>query len=240
MSEQTANALSPSDKALLKHETLIARILEIRKLSKPIWLQVLESNVVAAMIVSLITVVVGGIIGNYIIASYQENARKAEQSLRDQKQLLDRQEDIIQRAYSLAGNCISDSHRLIDLTDQINEVESVTEDFKNAVRERRISVLNKHYALLDEWQIESNKIGLLISYYFNAQSQQDWRGAQVEIDALLECSINVYRQYMEDPRKNSSGVSPCQDKLKEVKTKLDTLAGTIERARGSNAQTQIK
>jgi hypothetical protein len=246
MNDQSSNDFSPIEKELLQHETLVARILEIRKSSIPderkqVWLLILESPVIAALIATLITVVIGGILGQRIINAAQEKAKNDEQSLQKQKQLLDRQEDIIQRAYSLAGNCISDSHRLISLTDQINEVESVSEPFRNAVRERRIAILNRHYALLDEWQIESNKIGLLISHYFNAQGLREWRECQKGIDDLLECSIKVYREYMEDPRKqNSSGVNPCQGRLDLMKTKLDELAATVERARGSNAQTQTK
>ena len=245
MTDQSPDVFSENQKELLQHEALVASILGLRKSSipqrKPVWLQFLESRVIAALIATIITVVGGGIIGRLIITSVQEKAKKDEQSLQDHKQLLDRQEDIIQRAYSLAGNCISDSYRLISLTDQINETESVSKPFQDAVRERRIAVLNKHYALLDEWQIEGNKIGLLISHSFNGLGSQEWRESQKGIDALLECSTQVYRQYMEDPRKrNVSGVNPCQDKLDIVRTKLDILAATIERARGSNAQLQIK
>src|SRR5258707_5663985 len=158
MTDQSPHVFSQSEKELLQHEALVASILERRKSSslerKRVWLQFLESRVIAALIATLITVVGGGIIGQLIITSVQEKAKKDEQSLQDHKQLLDRQEDIIQRAYSLAGNCISDSYRLISLTDQINEIESVSKPFQDAVRERRIAVLNKHYALLDEWQIE--------------------------------------------------------------------------------------
>src|SRR5260221_448934 len=236
MNDQTPNVFSQKEEELLRHETLVARILEILKSRVPderkeVWLQILESRVIAALIATVITVVGGGIIGQLIITSFQVQAKKDEQSLQDHKQLVDRQEDTIQRAYTLAGSCISDSHRLISLTDQINEIETVSEPFRDAVRERRIAVLNKHYALLDEWQIESNKMGLLINHYFNAQGLEKWRQSQKGIDALLECSINVYRQYMEDPRKrNSSSLNPCQDKLDTVRTELDTLAGTIQQA----------
>jgi K+-sensing histidine kinase KdpD len=205
---------------------VVTKIVDMRKPrtssdEKSVWRHVLESPVMVA----LITVLVGGLLTQYIISRVQQTTKENEQAEQDHKQLLQRQEDIIQRAYGLAGACISDAHRLISLTEQINEVESVSKPFQPAVAERRLAILNKHYAQLDEWQIESNKIGLLIGHYFGPQVFQRWRQSQTSIDGLLECSASVYRNYMEDPRKRTAPeTSPCSNQLNEVKDKLQTLA----------------
>jgi hypothetical protein len=226
----------PSQEALLElleHEAFVQKILEVRKLSGPdgkhFWRYVLESPV----IVALVTVILGSIATQIIVARFQEDAKKNEQMLQEHKQLLERQEEIIQRAYGLAGGCISDSQRLISFTQKTNEEESVSEPFKPAVRERRISILSKHYAQLDEWQVEGNKIALLIGHYFNQQSLQSWRQAQDSIDALLDCSDRIYRRYIGDPRaKTTPEAKPCKAEVDAVKVKLDILAASVQSSLG--------
>ena len=224
MSEPTKEALLE----LLEHEAVVEKILEIRKLSvreKSVWRHVSESPV----IVALVTVIIGGIVTQLIVGKVQENTKLNEQALQDHRQLLERQEEIIQRAYGLAGSCISDSKRLISLTEPINEVESVSQPFQNAVKDRRISIVNKHYSQIDEWQVEGNKIGLLIGHYFSQQGLQNWRRSQESIDSLLDCSATVYRKYMEDPRQiTAPGSNPCKAEVDVVKKKLDDLAASVQ------------
>lgn len=213
---------------LLEHEAFVEKILEIRNLSvreKPFWRHLSESPV----IVALVTVILGGVVTQLIIGKVQDDAKRNEQALQDHRQLVQREEDIIQRAYGLAGSCISDSQRLISLTEQMNEVESVSIPFQNAVRDRRISILNEHYAQMDQWQIEGNKIALLIGHYFSQQGLQNWRQSQESIDSLLNCSFNVYQNYMYDPQKKTApGTNPCKTEVEAVKKKLDDLATSVQ------------
>jgi hypothetical protein len=227
-SEQMSEPTKESLLELLEHEAFVEKILEIRKISTPektLWRYLSESPV----IVALVTVIIGGIATQYIIGKVQENSKLNEQALQDHKQLLERQEEILQRAYGLAGSCISDAHRLISLTEPINEVESVSEPFQNAVKERRLSIWNMHYSQMDEWQIESNKIGLLIGHYFSQQGLQSWRRSQESIDNLLDCSITIYHKYKGDPRQTTEpGTNPCKTQFDDVKKKLDDLAASIQ------------
>lgn len=208
----------------------VAKVVDVRKPSradtKPRWLQILDSPAMVAFV----TVILGGLITQLIIGKVQQTTKDNEQAAQERKQLLQRQEEIIQRAYSLAGGCISDAQRLISLTQQINEVESVSRPFQPAVAERRIAILNKHYAQLDEWQIESNRIGLLIGHYFGQQELPNWRQSQTSIDQLIECSVKVYQHYMEDPRgRTDPATNPCKNELEDVKKKLDALALAIQK-----------
>jgi hypothetical protein len=61
---------------------------------------VLNSTVLA----TLITVVIGGIGGNYILHGYQERAKEQERELDDHKELLKRQEEVAINAFQLLGD----------------------------------------------------------------------------------------------------------------------------------------
>lgn len=61
---------------------------------------VLNSTVLA----TLVTVVIGGIGGNYIVHGYQERSKQQERELDDHKELLKRQEEVAVNAFQLLGD----------------------------------------------------------------------------------------------------------------------------------------
>lgn len=230
MSDDRPDNLTEQERFLLQ---LLARTLQLQhstseRPTKPVWLQVLESNVAVA----LVTVVLGGIIGQLIVTSVQEKNKQDEQLLLEYKQDLDRQQDIVERAYGLVGQCISASQHLVELTYPINQVASVKKISQPQVMERRNSVAKRHTTLTEDWQIEGNKIGWLINYrFYNCPNLLPaWRKTQQSVDSLMTCSSNTYRKNFENPMATND-TNPCEPRIDEVESNLESFAQEVDLSR---------
>ena len=95
---------SDDEQRLLRHEAFIAEVEKLRApeaapRDEPYWLQALKSPAVSA----LITVVVGGILGNIIVSRYQERQKSNEQAVAEYRQYLQKEEEIVRHAYDVLG-----------------------------------------------------------------------------------------------------------------------------------------
>jgi hypothetical protein len=234
MTDYTEPKWSEEEERFFRHEAFVAKVVSLRKPSgiehaKPVWLQALESSAVAA----LITVVLGGIFGQLIITTYQDNSKKNDQALAEYRQYLERQQSIVQQAYDLIGDCTFDSQTLISLTQPKFDLKNVKENQREDVAKQKRELLNKHNAIIEKWEKEKNKMGLLISYYHYGQPDvlKAWRGAQESVDGLLDCAIGNYHDFIEDPDATKGKGDICKDKMSGVETNLGALAATIDKSR---------
>lgn len=233
MSEHPRVKLSAEQRRSLRNERFISEVIKVRKAgssedSKPIWLQVLESNSVAA----LITVILGGIVGQIIITSVQDYSKRSEQTLAETKHYLERQREVVQIGSELVERCVFDSQTLISLTKPEFQLSRFLPNDQQSVRKQREELLAKHNRLIEEWRIGKNKIGAEISYYDSDQRilQAAWRENEQSVEKLLECAQATYNDYSKDPTATEGKSDLCKQVKDDVETKIGNLVTASEKA----------
>src|SRR5437773_1623947 len=105
---------------------------------KPIWLEILTSNTAAA----LVTVLIGGIVGQLLLACYQNKIKQREQSVIDYQRKVERQQDTMQHAFELVAKSIVSSDNLMQLTQPRFDVNSRVKEDQESMRKQKWEIVN--------------------------------------------------------------------------------------------------
>lgn len=200
------------------------------------WRWFIESN----FSVALVTVLIGGMFGQYITASIQEGMKdrefqqawlktRGDQALMAHKDYLDKEHEIATRAYDLIGNCITSAQDLIDLTDTDFDLSIVSHSSQGDVRTQAIEMLDNYNKVEQQWDVESGKLSLLIDYYHPGQPdvQTTWRETKEAVSKYRGCA----RQWYKDHRKPVDTTGVCQKEKDELDKHLAALSANLAAVR---------
>lgn len=203
----TERSNADAEAELLECRELVAEIIKWKarpESPSPWWHRILQSTAAAA----LITVLIGGIFGQYISNEIQKSQKDRENKLTAYNKLLEQGHETINRAYALIGNCIAVSDDLITM--QKHEFDHFN-DQKEGFR-REFTAVDK------QWRAERIQLGLLMGYYHHNDQNvtSAWQTVQETTTAFLDCANEV------DAKKDRS-LNPCQSQKQAVMNALDRI-----------------
>jgi hypothetical protein len=223
--------------SLLDYERFISEVLRRRGLSdtrgrgKGAWRLILESAGGAA----LITVLVGGVLGQWLSYSIQTRQKDREfqqsvmkmlgdQALISYSDYLHQEEEIVKRAYDLIGLCITAADDL---------VTSTTPEFAVKTRsatEQRLAIQRKYNVVDDQWRSERAKIDLLIMFYHRKHPEvvSQWDDVKSAVTNHMDSAHRWYQNHGNRPVNISDG---WMAERKALGDKLGKFASSLEAAR---------
>jgi len=223
---------SPEEERLLRQEAFYTEILRRRTSpsgthEEPIWHQILESK----LLLTLVSVVLGGIVGKLIVSSYQDRAKRTALEVAEYRQFISKQQDVVQKTYDLLGEAVSDSQVLISLTQPVFEEKNIQPADRPDVRKQKKALLEEHQKLSLKWDAEKYKTGLLLEYYhFNHPAVvSHWAASRDSVEKLMECSLRTYGTFLNGG--GSAKPDSCRDEKTKVQADLDALAEAVGQAR---------
>ena len=154
----------------------------------PVWLRVLNSGATAA----LMTVVLGGILGNLLLKEWDAGAKEREQVRAVAKQTMDAGMAQVDRAFGEAGSVIAATENLeATLSDSIWSPKAhVPPDRAKRIAEMRREIVGSFDSALVVWQREREQIALMVTYLLGTPSNDpgdNWRRVQAAIDSYITC-----------------------------------------------------
>jgi len=207
------------------------------KKNRDYWRLFLDSRVVVA----LVTVLIGGLLGQCISASIQTSLKEREfqqawlkargdQALQSHKEYLDKEQEVVLHAYDLIGNCLTVARDLIDLTDKDFALEGFEGEERKKVTDQKTEMLDNHNAVVEKWDREGNKIGLLMGYYHpgHPDVKTAWEETQKSVNKYLDCARLWYQKYEQKPLDTTGA---CQKEKDEVDNQLTVIGSKLENAR---------
>lgn len=237
MAEVEPPDLTAEELRLLRHETFVAEVLKSRSLphggeqSKPRWQRFLETSGGTA----LITVLLGGFVGQVITWSIQTSLKdrefqeawmkaRGDQALVNYKEFMTQETEVMKSTYELIGNCISASEDLIILTSP----EFAPETFTGATKQRT-SLREKYNTIDGRWRSEREKIGLLMGYYHPNQPKvaAAWYNVQNSVSTYMDCA---QRWYLEHLKPIQTGEA-CKKEQENLRNGLKEFNTNLEQAR---------
>jgi hypothetical protein len=223
---------SPEEERLLRQEAFYTEILrrrtspaETRK--DPVWRQILESK----LVLTLVSVVLGGIVGKIIVSSYQDRAKQAALEVAEYRQFISKQQDVVQKTYDLLGEAVSDSQVLLSLTQPVFEEKNIQPADRADVRKQKKALLEQHQKLSLKWDAEKYKTGLLLEYYHFSHPAvvSHWASSRDSVEKLMQCSLHTYGTFLNGGA--SAKPDSCRDEKTKVQADLDAFAEAVGQAR---------
>jgi hypothetical protein len=240
MNEELLSKLSDEQKALINNEMLIAKVLEIRnppESSPPVpvkagWQKFLESSGGTA----LITVVIGGIMGGLITATFQFYAKQREMELAAYQQKLEKRQETMKSAYDLIGLSSAPADNLIRYKLMPgNDTTLYTDKEKKAAKEREwAGILEKLEDAQQKWSAEEKKAILSLSHYYsnNTEVKNAWKELNKTLPAYFVCAKRC--------ASNSTEVcKSCDQQRKALGENIEFLGCTVEKASKDTDNSQI-
>jgi hypothetical protein len=198
---------------------------------KPRWQRFLETSGGTA----LITVVLGGVLGQFITWSIQNGQKEREfqqawmkargdQALVTYKEYVDQEQDIVKVAFGLIGNCMSASQDLILLTSP----EFAPDTFVGAEKQRT-AVRDKYNTLSAQWGSEREKLGLLMNYYHpgRAEVAAAWQNTQRSLTEYMGCARQWYLTHLG----STETANACKKEGDDLSNQLVRLNASLETGR---------
>jgi hypothetical protein len=223
--------LTEEEERLLRHEAFISKAIALRRKTdaediSPSFLRLVESTGFTAVI----TVVLSSILAPLVVTSIQNNRARSDQALTEYKQYLERQQETVNNGYVLIAKTVSASQDLINITKPEFQLESSADP--QVLKTQKTGITEKFNSTLETWQVEEDKVGLLMSYYHYGQPDvlPAWRTTQRSVDEFIKCARDRYREYRNDPEVVNKPDN-CQPKKDAIRTAIDKLAKNIESSR---------
>ena len=162
----------------------------------PLWLRGLNSPATVAFI----TVVVGGILGNMLLKSWDAGAKEREQVRAVAKQTQDAGMAQVERAFGQAGAMIAATENLeTTLADSAWNPSRFDPDRALRIKKKRDEIVTTFNDAISTWQKEREQIALMITYLMARADTADdpgdkWRVVQGAVDAYLTCVKTCYAE----------------------------------------------
>jgi len=199
----------------------------------PVWLRVLNSGTMA----TLITVVLGGILGNILLSQWERGAKEREQVRAVAKETLDAGMTQVDRAFGEAGSVISATENLeAVLSDPIwSPKAQVPPDRAQRIAAKRREIVEAFDSALVTWQKEREQIALKVTYLMATPANDpgdDWRRVQGAVDAYITCVKTCNSDRETNEVYESCGCDSVKD---SAWVSLRTFAKTLPHAMELNA-----
>lgn len=185
----------------------------------------------SSVLVALVTVVLGGIGGNYILHEYQERSKEKELALDDHKELVKRQEEVAINAFQLLGDA---QYFAIALNKVAGSPPlTVLQPAQRELQEKNnVSIWSRSTGFLERWEKEKTSTGMRLSYFYEGNDVRDaWTQVKDAGDQMLSSAVNRVQMREASPVAALTQTSPQAGAEKQKFDEAVTnLARVLERA----------
>jgi hypothetical protein len=257
MATQTPTDPAGGDERLLQSLALLTEVIRRRvstedgKPDKSWWQYIVEPVVLT----SLITVIIGGLFGSAITAIYQEEMKtreaqqaammaRGDQALVWYKDHLSQEQGLLGRAFSLVGECVSASDRLISQTGPAFR-QKFRGDNKKSVEKQQNDIKHGFNETKAKWHKERVELSYLLGYYFAEQTDVPvwWSKVDGSVTSYLDCAErwnNSHQLNASAPTEEETR-NACKSDYDDLSGKVGELTKRLEAARQYPwKQTEIK
>jgi hypothetical protein len=190
---------------------------------------VLNSTVLA----TLITVVIGGIGGNYIVHGYQERSKQQERELDDHKERLKRQEEVAANAFQLLGDAHYFGIALRELANSVVPPPGLTPAQLESRQKHSALIFDRATDFLERWEKEKTSTGMRLVYFNDDSVGAAWEHVKDAGEAMLRpawfrLEMRLVNPTAPQPQSPLGAKVPQELKFDEA---VNELARALERSR---------
>jgi hypothetical protein len=192
------------------------------------WLQLLNSNTIAA----LITVIFGTVLGSFLSSSIQEKSKQNDTELASYKEYLERERQVVERVFQAIGSLEAASENLIASTGEDFDSTRVAGKEKERVEGLKRQLLQEYNTADTQWHAQELQLGLAM----DLEHQNDpavisaWQGVASDVTSFSDCAN---RWLGTAPPRTTKAMQreACEDSRSKLTQDLHALTLSIVAAR---------
>jgi hypothetical protein len=190
----------------------------------------------STVLVTLITVVIGGIGGNYILQGYQDRSKQQERELDDHKERLKRQEEVAINAFQLLGDAHYFGIALNKLASWAPSPSSTPAQLETQQKSNEL-IWSRSVDFLERWEKEKTSTGMRLLYFYDDSVRTAWTQVKDAGDEMLSSALNRVQMRVANPTapvpRTLPGARAEEQKFDEA---VNKLAIALERARRASTK----
>lgn len=232
MEHQEQPHLTPEEEVVLRRDLLIEKVGRLYSAThsaqkKSWWAEFVNST----MATTLITVVVGGILGQWLLSSFQHRQQRNDLAQDQYRQYIQRQQDVIQQALDLVGTADFDAETLLNLSRPESDPANASgADERKRVADQRAALLQSHTEALKKWNVGRRQMFLLLGYYNYGRPEVTtaWDGTEKATTGLLNCAQLTFQAHL---ARQPQSTEPCKNERAALDNSLIQLSNAFEQSR---------
>lgn len=222
---------SDEQQRLLDHERFQAEVQRLRREGggsgggKPAWQRFLESAGGAA----LVTVLLGGLLGNWIAGALEERRAGNERRYLTHEKYLEQRLATIRPTLERIGHTVAAAEDLITITRPDFDPESYAEGpGRDATLAKRQEIREAYNEADSEWRREKENLGYLLAYYHPGGSgvAGAWGRLEAAVTGFVDCARTWWVENAREPTEGAA--SACDRERTAVDRAMKELIGVLE------------
>ena len=198
--------------------------------SKSSWRSILQS-----VAPTIITVVIGGILGGAIADHIQETNRQNDERRAWQQANLADEQKTVDQAFATIGKTVSASQDLIDITGEgfdENAPGLATDERKDLAAQKR-AIWQTYNSATAAWRGDRERLGMLLAIRYEKQQDEikvAWHNASHAMDDFADCTL-TYNKEAHQPVPHERLKDACKNKRAALDGSLYSLTKLTVEAR---------
>ena len=196
--------------------------------SNSVWLSVLNSSSVTA----LITTLIGGLFASFVTFLYQEKAKEVDRVRAETADYLERERKVVEDAFNITGRLIAASENMIQLTSDTFDERHRTPAQLTSLRTKKQEIISNYNEADREWRAQQAILRLRIRMEHGADpSVSDaWDKASLALSDFSDCSRLWFETHVEAADQSNLAMA-CATRRKALNDNLEVLTREILRLR---------
>lgn len=202
--------------------------------SKSVWLAVLNSSGMTA----LITTLIGGLFVSFVTSQYQDKAKEVDRARAETNDYLERERKVVEDAFNVTGRLIAAAENMIQLTGSAFDERHRTSSDLALLRSKKREIINNYNDADRDWHAQQTTLTLRITMEHGAdQGVSDaWGKTSSGVTEFSDCSRLWFETHAEPVDQNKL-ITACASRRKALEESLDSLTRQILRLRQASSMT---
>jgi hypothetical protein len=200
--------------------------------SGSLWLTILNSSSVTA----LITTLVGGVIVASVTSRYQDKEKERDRARAEATDYLERERKVVEDAFNVTGRVIAASEDMIQATSTAFDERHRTSSELGTIRNKKQEIVN-HYNDADEnWHAQRTTLTLRLRMEHGASQSVSsaWDKTSSAVTDFSDCARTWFEQHT-GPVDNDKLKEACASRKHSLEDNLDSLTREILKSRQTSS-----
>jgi hypothetical protein len=202
--------------------------------TKSLWLTILNSSSVTA----LITTLAGGVIVAYVTSRYQDKEKERDRARAETADYLERERKVVEDAFNVTGRMIAASEDMIQATTTAFDERHRTSSELTTIRNKKQEIVNHYNDADGSWHAQRTTLTLRLrmEHGTNQDVSNAWNTTSSAVTEFSDCARIWFEQHT-DPVDNDKLKEACASRKHALEEKLDSLTREILKSRQASSMT---
>lgn len=205
--------------------------------TKSLWLSILNSSTVTA----LITTLVGGVIVASVTSRYQNKEKERDRARAETADYLERERKVVEDAFNTTGRVIAASEDMIQATSTAFDEHHRTPAVLIGIRNKKQEIVNHYNEADGNWHSQRTTLSLRLRMEHGAAQEVSiaWDKTSSAVTEFSDCARKWFEEHPETVDDDNKLKEACASRKHLLEDNLDSLTREILKSRQASSGAAI-